>query len=122
MPGQMGHGRRNTQGDYTEKDVEQCNIYFELARTAKIQEYTAMSNMYENARNEMGENIISKGVIKGIASAFTSEEDKQILSEAIDILDDEIIRLQDLDGHGIRSATESGFSAGAVPGGSMGGR
>lgn len=109
-------------GDYTEKDVEQCNIYFELARTAKIQEYTAMSNMYENARNEMGENIISKGVIKGIASAFTSEEDKQILSEAIDILDDEIIRLQDLDGHGIRSATESGFSAGAVPGGSMGGR
>jgi len=109
-------------GEYTEQDVEQCNIYFELARTAKIQEYTAMSNMYENAKNEIGTHSMGKGVIQGIASLFTSEEEKQILNDAIDILDDEIIRLQDLDGVDAVGVTASNHFAEAFPGGSMGGR
>ena len=70
-------------GNYTESDLQQCNMYFELARNAKIQEYTAIKNMHEEALNSA-------------SSLFASKDDKNATREYISLLENEISRLKAL--------------------------
>ena len=58
-------------------------MYFELARNAKIQEYTAIKNMHEEALNSA-------------SSLFASKDDKNATREYISLLENEISRLKAL--------------------------
>ena len=109
-------------GEYTQEDVDRCNAYFELARNAKIQEYEAMVNLYEGALEDTEVNMFS-GVLDVIKACSVSEEEKQAVKTQIDILEDEITRLEKLDGYS-PSLKELDIRARAVVGGSssMGGR
>lgn len=71
-------------GNYTSNDVEQCDMYFGLAKAAKLQEYKAIKATIESALNNAG------------ASVFSSAEDKQYTRDMLVKLDAEIIRLENL--------------------------
>lgn len=109
-------------GEYTQDDVDKCNTYFELARNAKIQEYEAMVNLYEGALEDTDVNMFS-GVLDVIHAISVSEEEKQTVKTQIDIIEDEITRLEKLDGYS-PSLKDLDIRARAVVGGSssMGGR
>ncbi len=113
-------------GEYTQADVDQCNIYFELARNAKIQEYGAMINLYESALKDAGDSKWTGdfnqlkwqgGVLNNGVYSFASEEDKQAAHNAIAELEFEIDRLEGLDG-----GSSIGGGNGAGGGGGAGGR
>lgn len=71
-------------GNYTQSDVQQCNLYFTLAKAAKLQEYRAIKAVLEDALNSFS------------ASVFRSSEDKQYTREIIADIDAEIERLENL--------------------------
>lgn len=93
-------------GAYTQDDIDKCNSYFELARTAKIQEYEAMINLYKGALDAAGANDVQNGdytqlkwqggVVNHGVYSFVSEEDKQAARDAINMLEQEINRLKSL--------------------------
>lgn len=71
-------------GIYTRNDVKQCNIYFGLAKAAKLQEYKAVKATIESALNSAN------------ASLFSSAEDKQYTRDILVKIDAEIARLESL--------------------------
>ena len=70
-------------GNYTEDDVNQCALYLKMATTAKIQEYNAMIELYEDA-------------IDGVNEWFVSDEKKDSVNTHIQQLRDEVSRLQNM--------------------------
>lgn len=70
-------------GNYTPDDLEQYTLYQNLATAAKIQEYNAQIELYENA-------------IKGVNGLFVSEGEKDDVNAWIQELRDEVSRLQNM--------------------------
>ncbi len=108
-------------GMYTQDDVDECNMYFNLARNAKIQEYEAIINVYEMALDDASVDMRS-GVIDVIYAATVSDEEKQAMRDYIDWLDEEIDRLKSLDGSSPYSNLDVKAGAVAGGGGGAGGR
>lgn len=110
-------------GDYTQEDLDNCKVYFDLARNAKIQEYEAIINLYKEALETVDIDMFSS-VPDVITAAFTSEDEIQAVRDQIDALEDEIERLKGLDGKKTLTCDDVGIYPGAVAGsgGSAGGR
>ncbi len=102
-------------GRYTQEDVDKCNMYFDLARNAKIQEYEAMINIYKMALDDATIDM-SSGVLEIIHSWTVSEEDKQAVRDTIDMLENEIERLESM-GEKMPTCEDYGIKPGAVAGG-----
>lgn len=69
-------------GSYDQGDINQCNLYFELARNAKLQEYRSIKELYENALNSY--------------LTFPSKEEKETVLSQIEMLEKEINKLENM--------------------------
>ena len=76
--------KRILSGEYTETDMEQCKLYFEMATKVKIKEYEAIIKTAENSLNSVS------------ASLFSNSEVKQATRDAIARIQKEIRRLESL--------------------------
>lgn len=113
-------------GDYSTTDVENCKVYFDLAKNAKIQEYEAMVNLYEGALDDVKPGVTT-GVVKGVSSLFTSDAEEQAVADMINCLNGEIVRLKEAEcysvmphSHAAEGSTETQCGAGGA--GGAGGR
>ena len=106
-------------GVYTQEDIDNCKIYFDLARNAKIQEYEAIINLYEEALETVDIDMFSS-VPDMITAMTASEEEIQAVKNQIDALEDEIERLKGLDSGPKLTSDDLGIKAGAVAGGGGG--
>lgn len=82
-------------GIYTADDVKQCEVYFDLARNAKIQEYKAIVKLYKDAIESVDLDFTS-GVDDVIAALITSENDIQATRDLIVRYENEIKRLEEM--------------------------
>lgn len=70
-------------GTYTKNDIEQCDIFYKLAKQAKLQEYKAIKKVTEKALNSGG-------------AIFSSDEDKQYTRDVIAEINVEIEKLENV--------------------------
>lgn len=70
-------------GTYTQNDVQECMIYFELAKAAKLQEYKAIKAIMEDA-------------LGSASTVFRSSEDEQYTRDMLAKVNAEIERLEGL--------------------------
>lgn len=70
-------------GVYTQEDIQQCQLYFRMAKAAKLEEYKSIKVTLEDAVNSGG-------------AIFSSSEDKQYTRDILSELDGEIERLERL--------------------------
>ncbi|MDO4345549.1 MAG: hypothetical protein Q4C50_12190, partial [Eubacteriales bacterium] len=70
-------------GSYSQSDIEQCNTYLQLAKTAKLQEYNTIKETLEDSLNS-------------INASFRSNEDIEYTRDIVKKIDSEIQRLENL--------------------------
>ncbi|MBR2038261.1 MAG: hypothetical protein IKA09_11145 [Lachnospiraceae bacterium] len=83
-------------GIYSNSDIEQCNIYFQLAKEAKLQEYNSVKTILEDSLKKSTTFDILGGISNSISALRANKEDIEMTRDYLTRIESEIQRLENL--------------------------